>query len=110
MPPTTMYPPSGRYRRLRWRRSDRLDAAVDRYRDDDLAGVFPEPSAERVDRGVQGELGDGEHLKFPVCDMLEDLLQQPTIPLGLQPEIQVQVDHREGGTLGQCGQPQGASA
>ena len=36
----------------------------------------------------------------------EDLLEEPAVPVGLQPQIQVEIDHREGRALRQCGQPQ----
>ena len=85
-----------------------LDAAVGRYRDDDLAGVASgRHQPERVDRVVEAELGDGKHLQLTVAARAARIvLQEPTVPLGLQPQIQVEVDHRERGTLGQCGQPQ----
>ena len=48
----------------------------------------------------------GSICSSPSRDMAEDLLEQPPVPRGLQPQIQVEVDHGERGAFRQRGQPQ----
>ncbi len=84
-----------------WRGSDRLDAAVLGYRDDDLAGVFTGcHKPECVGRIVQAKCGDGKYLEFAIRHVLQDVLQELAVARRLQLEIQVEVDHGEGRALG----------
>ena len=67
------------------------------------------PAAIRANASTasdEGVLGDGEHLQFPVDDVTQDLPQQSTVSLGLQTEVEVEVDHRERRAAGQGAQPQ----
>ena len=59
---------------------------------------------EGVDRVLEGELGDRKHPQLTVADTRKDVLQEPAVPLGLQPQIQVEIDDRERRALGQCRQ------
>ena len=71
-------------------------AAVGRYRDDNVHDVgCGRHQPECVDGVVEAELGDGKHLQFAVQQVPEDVLKEPTVPLRLQPEIQIKVHHRE---------------
>ena len=61
---------------------------------------------ERVDRVVQGELGDGQHLQFAVGDVTQDLLQQPPYRCGCSRRFRSRSTTENEALLASARQPQ----